>query len=511
MLKNRKSFDNRSENTKDKRKIGIKSSKIYGSDMKQDIAAYDIDRISVKRRIGLFGAITFIIGGIIGSGIFVSPKGALENSGSIGQCLVIWSVSGILSMIISLVYAELGVVLPKSGGDYSIIKSGIGEIPAFLVSWIQTILSFPGSRTVQALVFADYICAPIFTCGTPNKIRKSIAALALLLLAITNTVSVRLVTSLQGLFTVLKLGTLLVISIGGFVILFKDGTDNFNDSFNGTTNDISTVTLAIYSCMWAYSGYGYLNEITEELKDPPKNVPRALIVSLATITVIYVVTNVSYFSVLTKSEFLSTQAVAYAWAFKVLGPFAIIIPICVILSVYGASNGSFFTSVRVPFSAARAGHLPEVISFLNVNTNIPVASVILNTSISLILLIPSDVKKLINLVSFLSFLIQSLSTMSLLRIRYTRRYEENRADEFRSHLSIPIIALAICLFMFISPFISNPRIEFLYGLGIILSGLLMYIPFVHFGLKLPGCDMATLLSQLSLQISPTVREQDLQL
>ncbi|XP_045202375.2 b(0,+)-type amino acid transporter 1-like [Mercenaria mercenaria] len=470
----------------------------------------ETDRIRVKERIGLPGGIAFIMGAVIGSGIFISPKGALQNSGSVGMSLIIWTMCGVLSMIIGLVYAELGVLLPKSGGDYTIIKSGIGGVPAFLVSWTQCIVTNSGSRTVLALVFADYVCAPIFgKCEAPNSIRKSIAAAELLILAITNTVSVRLVSSLQGLFTVLKVLALIIITVGGFVYLFQGKTENFNDSFRGTTNDITSISLAIYSCMWAYGGYTNLNEIAEELIQPRKNIPKAIIISMTLITLIYITTNVSYFIMLSKSEFLSVPAVAFTWGERVLGSAAIIIPISVICSVHGASNGGFFTDVRVRFAAARAGHLPEVLSFLHHKSRIPLASLFLNTVMSIIMLIPGDIGELINLVGFVGFLTQGLAVIAFLRIRYLRRNEKRNKDHFRIPLVIPFLALAICAFMLITPFISNPKIEFLYGAGFILSGLLLYIPFVYFDWRVPGCDQTTTMLQLLMDICPTVLDQDI--
>ncbi|XP_060567973.1 b(0,+)-type amino acid transporter 1-like [Ruditapes philippinarum] len=470
----------------------------------------ETDRIRVKERIGLWGGIAFIMGAVIGSGIFISPRGALKNSGSVGMSLVIWALCGFLSMVIGLVYAELGVLLPKSGGDYTIIKTGIGGIPAFLVSWTQCTVTHSGSRAVLALVFADYVCAPIFgKCEAPDSIRKSIAAVELLLLAITNTISVRLVSSMQGLFTCLKILALIVITVGGFVYLFQGKTENFNDSFHGTTDDVTLITLAIYSCMWAYGGYINLNEFAEEIIQPKKNIPKAIIISMTLVTIIYITTNVSYFVMLEKSEFLTVPAVAFTWGERVLGSAAILIPISVMCSVHGASNGGFFSDVRVRFAAARAGHLPEVLSFLHHKSRIPLASLFLNTVVSLILLIPGDIGELINLVSFVGFLTNGLAIISFLRIRYLRRNDVRNKNDFRIPLFIAVLALAICAFMVIAPFISNPKIEFMYGVGFVLSGLILYIPFVYFEWRLPGCDKMTCLMQLLMDICPTVLDKDL--
>ena len=178
----------------------------------------ECDRIPVKRRIGLFGGIAFIMGSVIGSGIFISPKGALLNSGSIGLSLLVWALCGAIAMVVGLVYGELGTRVSRSGGDYTYIRLAFGGPPAFLIMWITTVVTQPGSRAILSLVFADYLCAPIFTkCGPSNLIRKSIAALELLTLATTNVLSVRFAAFVQIVFTLVKVFVLIVISAGGVI------------------------------------------------------------------------------------------------------------------------------------------------------------------------------------------------------------------------------------------------------------------------------------------------------
>ena len=316
---------------------------------------------------------------------------------------------------------------------------------------------------------------------------------------------------MQGLFTFLKVAALFVISIGGVVYLFQGKTENFADSFNGTTNDVTSIALAIYSCMWAYSGYNNLNEIAEEIVNPKKNIPKAIIASLTLVTIIYISTNVSYFTLLSKEEFLSVNAVAFTWSERVLGAAAIFIPLSVMCSVHGASNGGFFTAVRLRFAAARAGHLPEMLSFLHYKTRIPLVSLIFNTFVAIVMLIPVDIAELINIVSFIGFISQGLTVVAFLKMRYDIRNKPVNPDHFRIPIVVAVVALMVCIFMTVSPFISNPKIEFLYGVGFVLSGLLLYLPFVYLGWKLPGWDAFTTISQLSMELCPTVLDDDLDL
>ena len=467
----------------------------------------ECDRIPVKRRIGLFGGIAFIMGSVIGSGIFISPKGALLNSGSIGLSLLVWALCGAIAMVVGLVYGELGTRVSRSGGDYTYIRLAFGGPPAFLIMWVTTVVTQPGSRAILSLVFADYLCAPIFTkCGPSNLIRKSIAALELLTLATTNVLSVRFAAFVQIVFTLVKVFVLIVISAGGIIYLSQGYVENLENAFEGSNWNVESICLALYNCAWAYGGCSCINNITEEIIDPKRNIPRAIILSMTAVTVTYLTTNLSYSTLLPKEEFASASAVAFLWGDKVLRSTAWLIPISVMLSVYGASNGGFFTDSRVRFAAARAGHLPEVLSFLHPRSGIPVTSVVFNTICSIVLLIPADIGQLINMVGFLGFLVHGASTVSLLIIRY-RDQTKNR-KEFSLPLVIPIIALMICLFMVVAPFASKPRIEFVYGVAFVLAGFLFYIPFVHFQLSLPGFDGVTTCIQLLMNVCPTVHETD---
>ena len=467
----------------------------------------ECDRIPVKQRIGLFGGIAFVMGSVIGSGIFISPKGALLNTGSIGLSLLVWALCGVIAMIVGLVYGELGTRVPKSGGDYTYIRLAFGGPPAFLIMWVSTVVTQPGSRAILSLVFADYFCAPIFTkCGPSNLIRKSIAVLEILTLAATNVLSVRFAAFMQIFFTFAKVSALIVISIGGMIYLFQGYVENLENAFEGSNWNVESICLALYSCVWAYGGYSNINDIAEEIIDPKRNIPRAIILSMTAVTVIYLTTNVSYSTLLPKEEFVSASAVAFLWGDKVLRSAAWIIPISVMLSVHGASNGGFFTDSRVRFAAARAGHLPEVLSFLHPKSRIPVTSIVFNTICSIILLIPADIGQLINMVGFLGFLVHGASTVSLLIFRY--RDQTRNRKEFSLPVVIPIIAFMICLFMVVAPFVSKPRIEFVYGVAFLLAGFLFYIPFVHFQLSLPGFDDITTFIQLLMNVCPTVRETD---
>lgn len=420
-----------------------------------------------------------------------------------GMSLIMWAFCGFLSLLFALVYGELGAILPHSGGDFSYINKILGRVPAFLVVWIIPIFSNTSSMAVLSLVFANYLLAFLFQSCTPSiTLTKLVAASMIVTLGVTNAWSAKFGAYTQIVCTVVKVSALLLISLGGIVFICQGKAHNFENSFQGTATDVTSYTLATYNCMFAYGGFSRIGEIAEEISNPQRNIYKSVIISVVSVTIIYVMTNISFFTLLPKVQFLSSNAVAYDWALDGFKPVAFLIPICVLISVYGASNSNSFGTSRIMFSAARAGHFPEVMSFLNVNSSVPVISIIIMHSISLLLLIPGNIAKLINFLSLFLFIMMMLTSMSLLKIRYERRNEIQDGGQFRSPIIVPILSTLFCIFFTVTPFVSDPQVEFLYNLAIVFIGLIIYVPFVHFAIKIPGTDTLTKTLQLICNICP---------
>ncbi|XP_019518725.1 PREDICTED: large neutral amino acids transporter small subunit 2 isoform X2 [Hipposideros armiger] len=336
--------------------------------------------VALKKEIGLVSACGIIVGNIIGSGIFVSPKGVLENAGSVGLALIIWIVTGLITAVGALCYAELGVTIPKSGGDYSYVKDIFGGLAGFLRLWIAVLVIYPTNQAVIALTFSNYVLQPLFpTCFPPESGLRLLAAICLLLLTWVNCSSVRWATRVQDIFTAGKLLALALIIIMGIVQICKgeyfwlepkNAFENFQEP------SIGLIALAFLQGSFAYGGWNFLNYVTEELVDPYKNLPRAIFISIPLVTFVYVFANVAYVTAMSPQELLASNAVAVTFGEKLLGVMAWIMPISVALSTFGGVNGSLFTSSRLFFAGAREGHLPSVLAMIHVKRCTPIPALL---------------------------------------------------------------------------------------------------------------------------------------
>ncbi|XP_054165033.1 Y+L amino acid transporter 2-like [Oppia nitens] len=434
------------------------------------------DRVQFKRQITLIPAIAIVVGIIIGSGIFVSPKGVYEYSNcSITISLVIWGLCGLFSMLGSLCYAEIGTTITRSGGDYAYIYEGFGSLLAYLYLWVSILMIRPTTQTIMALTFANYILGPLFDtgCDPPQNAIKAFAALALCFLTYINCSNVKWALKVQNIFTISKLLALIIIIVTGFYFLiqgdYKNITSTSLDPKSHKTCHQS-YSSAFYSGLFAFGGWNFLNFVTEELKNPYKNLPRAALIGIFISTLVYVLTNISYFVILTPTEVLYSPAIAMVFAKKVLGVIAPLMPIAVALSTFGSVNGIIFTSARLFCVGAQQKHLPSIFGMIHINRSTPTPSLIISCILSLLMLVTSDIYQLINYFSFTNWFVTGVAVAAGIRLRFTR-------PELYRPIKLPLILSIIftlsCVGLTAMAVISEP-INAVIGGSIVIAGIPFY-------------------------------------
>lgn len=443
-------------------------------------------KVELKPKVTLLNACTIIIGTIIGSGIFISPVGVFKEVESVGLSLIIWALGGLMSLVGALCYAELGTTFTKSGGDYAYIKEFFGPLPAFLRLWVAVLIIRPTSQASVAMTFSYYLVQPFFPgCAElmPEIAIRLFAGVCVIILTYVNCVSVRASTRVQDTFTAAKLGALALIIVMGVVLIFQGNTLYLTPSavFKGSKAGIGPIVLAFYSSLYAYGGWNYLNFITEELKDPHKNLPRAIAISIPLVTFIYICSNVAYFTILSPREFLASNAVAVVWGDKVLGVLSFIIPLSVSLSCFGSVNGSIFASSRLFFVGAREGQLPSIIAMISPKYLTPVPAIIFNGLLACLYLCISDIWSLIVYYSFMNALSISMSVLGLIiwRFKYPKM---NRP--IKTNISLPIAFFLTSVFLVVVAIYAAP-FESLFGFVIIFSGVPIYYLCIRYQHKQP--------------------------
>lgn len=257
-----------------------------------------------------------------------------------------------------------------------------------------------------------------------------------------NCYNVKWVARVTDIFTGTKILALLVIVAVGIWYFASGDVNNWEAPMQGSYSSPGYIALAFYNGLFSYSGWNYLNFVTEELKNPYKNLPRAICISMPVVTVVYVITNAAYFTVLSKEEILSSLAVAVTFADKMLGYLKWVMPLFVACSTFGSLNGAIFASSRLFFVGARNGHLPAAISLINISCFTPVPSLIFLCILTLFLLFTDDVYALISYVSFVEVLFILISISGLL---YLRKKQPNLERPIKVSFACFVINIRIYL------------------------------------------------------------------
>ncbi|KAJ8791404.1 hypothetical protein J1605_004209 [Eschrichtius robustus] len=416
-------------------------------------------------------------GNIIGSGIFISPKGVLEHCGSVGLALFVWVLGGGITALGSLCYAELGVAIPKSGGDYAYVTEIFGGLAGFLLLWSAVLIMYPTSLAVISMTFSNYVLQPVFpNCIPPAAASRALSMACLMLLTWVNSSSVRWATRIQDVFTGGKLLALSLIIGVGFVQIFQGHFEELRPSnaFDfWMTPSVGHLALAFLQGSFAFSGWNFLNYVTEELVDPRKNLPRAIFISIPLVTFVYTFTNVAYFTAMSPQELLASNAVAVTFGEKLLGYFSWVMPVSVALSTFGGINGYLFTSSRLCFSGAREGHLPSLLAMIHVRHCTPIPALLVCGGATAVIMLVGDTYTLINYVSFINYLCYGVTILGLLVLRW--RWPALHRP-IKVNLLVPIAYLVFWAFLLVFSFISEPMVC---GVGVII--ILTGVPIFFLG------------------------------
>nr|XP_019947870.1 PREDICTED: cystine/glutamate transporter-like [Paralichthys olivaceus] len=467
----------------------------------------DEEVVHLRRQIGLLPAVSLIIGTVVGSGIFIAPKGVLMNSGSVGLSLLVWTLSGILSLFGALCFAELGTSFTKSGGQYIYLLETLGPLPAFLRLWIEFLFVRPAVAAYVSLAFGRYVVEPFFEpCEPPMGLIRLISVLGVTFVTVVNCWSVTFAYRTQVVLTFVKMFALVLIIVPGFIAIGKGQTENLQNGFEVDLLTLDRLPLAFYNGLYAYGGWFYLNCVTEEVINPNRNIPLAISSSMVTVTVLYVLTNVAYYTMMTPAELLLSDAVAVTFANRAIQAIAPVIPVLVALSCLGALNGGLFGSPRMLFVGGREGHWPLIFSMIHVRRRTPLPAVLFQYPLAMLMIFNGEIYQLINFVSFSRWFFIALTTLGMLIHRHRFPLLPR---PFKVPVLIAVIFTVACFFIVGMSLYSDP-----WNTGwsciLTLTGVPVYYVTVHRFCLPKRCRRIFNFCSKQLQILLEVAQQEIQ-
>jgi amino acid transporter len=308
----------------------------------------------LARRIGLGTAIAVLVGSTIGSGIFRTPAGIAEKLPGPVPMLLCWVFGGLLALCGALTLAEIGGAHPETGGLYAFIRDEFGRRAAFVFGWSQLVMIRPASVAAVSMAFSEYaLRAAGHKTPEGDMAPYFVAAGAVLLVSIINYLGVLVGGVVQDLTTLLKVLGLMIIVVLALSIALPQSGGHFSPPMPEGSFGVSAFALALISVLWAYDGWADVSYVAGEVKDPRKNLPRALILGTLGVIVVYLLANVAYLSVFSIDKIKSSQLVAADVAEVLMGGWGVLfVSITVMISTFGTLNGTMMTSPRIFFAMA---------------------------------------------------------------------------------------------------------------------------------------------------------------
>ncbi len=436
--------------------------------------------LKLKRVVSLWESVAFIVGTVIGSGIFVSPKGVLLHAGSPAAALGVWLVTGFVATIEALCQVELGLTYPRIGSHYIYLREAFGETVQFLYAWVMYLFMFGGSSAIVALTFSVYFCRTFLAffgssldCPPPPIATKLVAVSAVWGLAALQSRGTTFGIKTSVALTVGKLLGLAVVIVVGIGHVINSSTDEtFQDFWEGSATNPGSYVLAYFSAYWAFGGLSYIVHIVEDVKEPLKrNVLGSVMISIFTVSVVYILANCSYVGALTVNEILSSDAVAMTLMAKV-APTALfwLMPLFVTCSTFATINNTMMGFARGAMAFARRSHVPKALGLLTLSRATPTPVLVANAFLCSLLVFSGGVYDIIVYVSYVITVFGVLVNVAHIKLRLT---QPDLKRPFRVPLVVVFASLGLSLLAATLPLLKRPFTS-LACLGFIALGIPVY-------------------------------------
>jgi APA family basic amino acid/polyamine antiporter len=375
--------------------------------------------VSFRRVLTPFDATMVVIGGIIGSGIFINPYIVAQRLSTGPLVLGAWVAGGAIALVGALAYAELGTRAPRAGGQYVYLRDGLHPLLGFLYGWALIVSIESGAVAAVALTFAQYA---LRLTGGGEGAAGPIAVASILLLSVVNAIGVKPGSRVLNVFVVLKVAALALLIGAG---LFVDGqTHWWRDSQQVAHAPLLAFGTALVPILFAYGGWQNANYVAEEIERPERTLPVSLLAGTAVVVLVYVLVNLVYLRALGLEGLASTTTPAADAAERMFGPFGrTFVAAAIAISTFGFLDLAILAPTRVYYAVAADGALPQALARLHPRFGTPVLAIVVQSAWSIVLLLTGNYGELLNTVVFADWIFFGLTVASLFVYRRRDRGE----------------------------------------------------------------------------------------
>jgi amino acid transporter len=430
----------------------------------------------------LWSAVAVLVGSTIGSGIFRTPASVAARVDDVPLFLLAWVIGGVVALCGALTYAELAAMFPRSGGIYVFIRESFGALPAFLFGWAELLIIRPGaygaiSITASAyslrLAGVDPAAVVVSVLGQGIRAEQLLGAAYIVVVAAVNYMGIHRGAILQNLSTLFKTGALVALILLGFLLGGADRLPPGGMFAERAVVGLSPFLLAMVSILWAYDGWGDLAFVGGEVKDPQRNLPRALLLGTGTVVVLYLAANLVYLHLIPIQQMKGAELVAADVAQLLLGSAGVVaVSAAVAVSTFGTLNGSMMTAPRIFFAMAEDGLFPSAIARVDPRTGAPTGAITLAGCLGALFVLVRSFTELADqfIIGIWPFYALAVAGVFVLR---RRRPDAERPYRTWGYPGVPALFLLGAVFL-LGNYLVSETVTFTIDIAVIATGIPVY-------------------------------------
>lgn len=396
-----------------------------------------------------------VIGGIIGSGIFINPRLVAQTLDSTWLVLAAWIAGGLVALCGAFAYAELGARFPRAGGQYVYLKDAWHPLAGFLYVWALLLIIETGAMAAVAIIFAEYLLRFL---GRDTTLALPLAIAALIAVSAINYVGVKAGSRVLNVFVVLKVAALAILIGIGLLLpaAAADWLGNARATSEAAAGTAIAFGAALIPILFAYGGWQNANYIAEEIEHPERNLPRSLIAGVIVVAVVYVLVNVAYLRLLGLEGLAATATPAADAAARALGPAGDkFVAAAIAISTFGFLDLAVLAPTRVYYAAAADGYLPASLARLHPRYGTPTLAIVVQAVWAIALVLTGTYGDLLNSVVFADWIFFGATVAAL----FVWRHRAGPApDTYRSpgYPLLPGLFILVAIAVVISVIIEAP-------------------------------------------------------